>query len=169
MNIRLASIDDIEGIALVHVESWKTTYKGIISESFLTNLSIEGRIKNWKWTFNNLNQDEFIYVIEDNLNQIVGFINGGKSRESELDDYTAELYAIYLLQEVQGKGYGRQLFNILIEALKEKEYNKLMLWVLENNPSINFYKKLGGKYISKKGIQIGEDKLTEIALVWKQI
>lgn len=48
MNIRLASVRDIEGIARVHVESWKSTYNGIISESFLSNLTVEKRTKNWK-------------------------------------------------------------------------------------------------------------------------
>ena len=66
MNIRLASVHDIRGISRVHVESWKSTYHGIISESFLSNLTIERRIKNWERTFNNLNQDEVIYIIEDN-------------------------------------------------------------------------------------------------------
>jgi L-amino acid N-acyltransferase YncA len=168
MNIRLASVHDIEGIARVNVESWKSTYHGLISESFLSNLTIERGNKNWKWTFDNLNQDEVIYILEDDLGDIVGFVNGGKCREAGLE-YSAELYTIYLLKEVQGKGYGKLLFHKLIETLKQRNYQSLMVWVLEDNPSINFYKKQGGQYITKKEIQIGEDKLTEIALGWKEI
>ncbi|MNI31071.1 Acetyltransferase (GNAT) family protein [compost metagenome] len=168
MNIRIASEDDIEGIARVHLESWKSTYQGIISESFLSNLTLEQRINNWKWTFKNLSQDEVIYIIEDDLGNITGFANGGKCRESGLE-FSAELYAIYLLKEVHGNGYGRLLFNTLIETLKQRKYHSFMLWVLEDNPSINFYKKQGGLFILKKEILIGEDKLTEVALGWKEI
>lgn len=168
MNIRLASVHDIEGIAQVHLESWKSTYKGIISKSFLSNLAIERRIESWKWTFENLNEDEVIYILEDDFGNIVGFVNGGKSTEAELG-FNAELYAIYLLEEVQGNGYGKLLFNRLIETLKQRNYQSLMLWVLKDNPSINFYKKLGGQYILEKEIIIGEDKLTEIGLGWKEI
>ncbi|MFK0522174.1 hypothetical protein ACINKY_08160 [Paenibacillus illinoisensis] len=39
LHIREATINDAEGIAKVHVHSWRTTYKGIIPEEFLTNLS----------------------------------------------------------------------------------------------------------------------------------
>ncbi|MCK8487410.1 GNAT family N-acetyltransferase [Paenibacillus sp. MBLB2552] len=168
MKIRLASLNDIEGIAKVHLESWKTTYKNIISDSYLSNITLEGRIRNWTWVFNNSNNGEVIYVIEDENNQIVGFLSGGKSRESNLE-YEAELYAIYLLKDAQCKGYGRLLFNRFIEELKLTKYESIMLWVLKENPAINFYKKLGGEYITEKEIQIGEDRLIEIALGWKDI
>jgi ribosomal protein S18 acetylase RimI-like enzyme len=168
MNIRLASINDIEGIARVHLESWKTSYKGIISDDFLSNITMEGRIRNWTWNFNNQKKDERTFVLEDKLGHIVGFINGGICREPDLD-FSAELYAIYLLEETQGMGFGRLLFNNLVEALKLMKYDSLMLWVLEENPSIHFYKNLGGEIITKKEIKIGEDKLIEIALGWKDI
>ncbi len=38
MNIRKAIISDAPEIAMIHVKSWKITYKGIISEDFLQNL-----------------------------------------------------------------------------------------------------------------------------------
>lgn len=168
MKIRLASLNDIEGIAKVHLESWKTTYKNIISDSYLSNITLEGRIRNWTWVFNNSNNGEVIYVLEDENNQIIGFLSGGKSRESNLE-YEAELYAIYLLKDAQSKGYGRLLVNRFIEELKLTKYESMMLWVLKENPAINFYKKLGGEYITEKEIQIGEDRLIEIALGWKDI
>lgn len=35
MKIRIATIEDAYAIAKVHVDSWKTTYKGIIPDHFL--------------------------------------------------------------------------------------------------------------------------------------
>jgi len=168
MKIRLASLNDVEGIAKVHLESWNTTYKNIISDSYLSNLTLEGRIRNWTWVFNNSNNGDVIIVIEDENNQIVGFLSGGKSRETNLE-YDAELYAIYLLEDAQSKGYGKLLVNRFIEELKLTNYHSMMLWVLKENPAVNFYKKPGGKYITEKEIQIGEDRLIEIALGWKDI
>jgi len=43
MIIRKAKLDDATGIAKVHVDSWRTTYKGIIPDDFLNNLSYEQR------------------------------------------------------------------------------------------------------------------------------
>jgi hypothetical protein len=33
--IRKAKLEDASGIASVHIESWKTTYKGIVSANYL--------------------------------------------------------------------------------------------------------------------------------------
>lgn len=43
MKIRRAKLDDAQGIAKVHVNSWRTTYKDIIPNDFLDNLSVEQR------------------------------------------------------------------------------------------------------------------------------
>ncbi|MCL6603662.1 MAG: GNAT family N-acetyltransferase [Paenibacillus sp.] len=165
MNVRLASVNDIEGIARVHVDSWKSTYHGILPDTVLANISIETRINNWKLILNNLHQDEVIYIIEDDSGNIVGFVHGGKCREME---YDFELYALYLLKTAQGNGYGKLLFNKIVQTLQQRNYQSLMLWVLEENPSIYFYKRLGGQYITKKEIKIGEVKFTEIALGWNR-
>ncbi|WP_199621282.1 GNAT family N-acetyltransferase [Paenibacillus alkalitolerans] len=164
MNIRKANIDDVEGVAHVHVNSWRSTYKGLISDTFLSNLTLEGRKKNWLWTFNNLNQDEEIFVAMDQQG-IIGFSNSGKNRNHEYD-HDGELYAIYLLKEYQGKGIGRRLVQAAVDSLKVKGYKSMMLWVLENNPSLGFYLKIGGTVIGKKDITIGGDTLIELAVAW---
>lgn len=48
MKIREAIVSDAKGIAKVHVDSWRTTYKGIIPDDFLNNLSYEQRTKLWE-------------------------------------------------------------------------------------------------------------------------
>ncbi|MGZ9583678.1 N-acetyltransferase family protein [Paenibacillus marinisediminis] len=167
MNIRKATHHDSEGLAMVHVNSWRTAYKGIIAGEYLSNLSIEARTKKWEWIFDHLYQDEVIYVIEEQ-GQIMGFIDGGKNREVD-SEYTAEIYAFYLLQEVQGMGYGKRLFHTLIKELQSKGYDSLMVWVLERNPSIHFYEKLGGQFVTKKEFKIGEELFMETALGWKDL
>ena len=46
--IRKAELEDAKGIAKVHVDSWRTTYKGIVPDTFLENLSYENREQIWK-------------------------------------------------------------------------------------------------------------------------
>ncbi len=48
MNIRKAIISDATEIARIHIKSWKTTYKGIISENFLDNLYYKKKKSNGK-------------------------------------------------------------------------------------------------------------------------
>ena len=48
MMIRLAAPEDARGIAQVQVESWNTTYPGIVPKSYLDSLDIKKREKIWK-------------------------------------------------------------------------------------------------------------------------
>lgn len=167
MVIREASLEDIEGIAKVHVDSWRSTYKGIISDAYLSRLTVEKRKKNWLWTLNNLNIHEKIFVAEDK-GEIVGFSNGGKNRTPNTE-YDGELYALYILKEYQGKGLGKKLVEEVMDTLRKKNYDSMMVWVLESNPAIGFYRKLGGEEFTRKDIEIGQDVLIEVALGWKNI
>jgi len=165
MRIRLASAQDIDGIAHVHIVSWQTTYPGIIADSVLSRLNVEGRIHLWKKIFEQDLVDSVIYVLEDDRGTITGFFQGGKSRSPELG-YDAELYTIYLLQETQGLGYGRQLFDVFVDALKQWGYSSFMVWVIEDNPALHFYQKLGGQVVASQKIKIGGELIKEVALGW---
>ncbi|MNV41100.1 Mycothiol acetyltransferase [compost metagenome] len=168
MKIREASIEDAEGIATVHVNSWKTTYTGIISESYLATLSVENRTKSWVWTFENRTEYGKVIVAEDKEGKIVGFSCGGQNRNEQYR-HDGELYAIYLLKEYQGIGIGRSLFNSVVESLKNIGYSSMMLWVLRDNPSLGFYILQGGQRVGQKKITIGTDDLVEIAIGWDNI
>ena len=41
MHIREATLDDVPGIARVHVDTWRTTYPGIVPAEHLAGLSYE--------------------------------------------------------------------------------------------------------------------------------
>ena len=51
IHIRRAIKDDIPGIAKVHVDSWKTAYKGIFADEILDNIAYEKRENNGKIFF----------------------------------------------------------------------------------------------------------------------
>lgn len=44
-----------------------------------------------------------------------------------------------------------------------------MVWVLEGNPALLFYQKAGGKVAASKAIQIGNERLKEIAVGWTSL
>jgi len=163
--IRKAKIEDAGAVAHVHVESWKTTYAGIVSEAFLTSLNKEERTRSWQdWI---LEDNASIFVAEDEIG-IFGFAAGGKIRD-ELDDYDAELYAIYLLHERQKQGVGRTLSLTLASALQTRRFTSMLVWVLEQNPSASFYERLGAVPIARKPIDIGGVKLEELAFGWPSL
>lgn len=166
MLIRPAVLADVDAIARVHVESWRTTYAGIVSAEFLANLSYERRAETWR---NNLeSQHQSYLVVAERESELVGFAVGGPNRETE-DEYAAELYAIYLLAGEQGQGTGRALFNAVVAELKRRGLASLLVWVLASNPARKFYEALGGQSVREKQIEIGDQSLTEVAYGWKTL
>ena len=165
MLIRKAELEDVKGIAKVHVDSWRTTYKGIVPDSFLENLSYEQREKVWKSGIE-ANQ---VYIAEDEKGQIVGFASGGKERTGKYEAYIGELYAIYLLEGQQGKGLGQKLFQLVVADLEEKQLHSMLIWALAENPACRFYEKLGGKKIDTAEIELDGNKLSEVAYGWDEL
>ncbi|MFK7693707.1 GNAT family N-acetyltransferase [Paenibacillus sp. HJGM_3] len=168
VTIRPAAFDDAEAIAQVHVASWRSTYKGILAEQFLTRLSVENRRKSWEWGFRNPNPDEHVYVAVDERAGIVGFANGGRERTGEYG-FDGELYTVYLLPEYKGMGIGLRLVREIAGSLQRLGYRSLLVWVLEANPSAGFYARLGGKPIARKEITIGSDTPIEVAYGWSRL
>jgi GNAT superfamily N-acetyltransferase len=100
--------------------------------------------------------------------EVAGFAGGGAIREP-LDTYDSELYTLYLLKEVQGRGLGKALLGAVAKALVQKDYKSMLVWVLEQNPAVHFYKKAGAEYLMSKQIQIGGVQLPESALGWPDL
>jgi GNAT superfamily N-acetyltransferase len=166
VHIRTAKVNDAAAIAKVHVDSWRTTYKGIVPDDFLASLSYEQREQLWRQALTDPSSPSFVYVAEDESGKIAGFASGGPERTRE-PVYTGELYAIYLLAQHQGKGVGRQLAITLVNRLRQEGMTALLLWVLAENPSRKFYERLGGRPISDKTVMIGGVPLIEVAYGWR--
>jgi L-amino acid N-acyltransferase YncA len=163
-SIRLAEQRDAAAIAHVHVQSWLTTYKGLVPEEYLASLNEAERVPLWQeW----LTRDISVFVAE-NEGKIVGFAGGGPIREP-LAAYDAELYTIYLLEQAQGRGMGKNLLSAVARALVRKDYTSMLVWVLEQNPAVRFYEKTGAEHLMSKQTEIGGVSLSELALGWPDV
>ena len=168
MIIREAKLEDAEAIARVHVDSWRTTYQGIIPENYIARLSYQKRKERWT---NMLSigtvekADYWVYVVENKTGQIVAFADGGIARNSD-SIYQGELYAIYILEAYQRQGIGRKLIKKIAEKLSYSGLNSMLIWVLEDNPACQFYQALGGQQVKQQQIEFEGVKLNEIAYGW---
>jgi L-amino acid N-acyltransferase YncA len=165
MFIRKATAEDAGQIANVQVKSWQSSYKGLVDETYLKSMSITERETRWKeWLVSG--PSHIVYVLEEN-NTISGFISGGNIRSEH--PYDGEIYAIYLLKEVQQKGYGTSLLKKFAAAIKDQGKNSMIVWVLKDNPSKKAYLSLGAVKIDEELITIGEQQLLEECYVWKDL
>src|SRR5690554_1514638 len=119
MLIRAASPEDAMAIGHVHVDSWRTTYRGLMPDSVLAALSVEQRAAMWQRAAEAAQEREsrsFLLVAEDPSEGIIGFASAGPDRD-ERSGFDSELYAIYLLERHQGRGVGRQLARHAVSLL----------------------------------------------------
>lgn len=137
-------------------------------EEFLAGLSLVQRANQWRTALTTRKQDNYIFVIETDEDGLVGFVASGPERDGR-ENYGGEIYAIYLIQQNQGRGLGRLLFAAAVADLKKRGRTPLMLWVLAENPSRGFYERMGGERIGEKEVEIGGAKLKEIAYGWPEI
>ena len=140
VTIRQAEIEDAESIGSVHVLSWKTTYAGIVPDPYLASLNSESRTQSW--TEHIGAGAATILIVEDEMG-VFGFACGGKLRDP-IEEFDAELYAIYLLKERQKEGVGKALMRQLAGILSDTGFRSLIVWVLAKNPAVEFYRHLGG-------------------------
>ncbi|MCB9455172.1 MAG: GNAT family N-acetyltransferase [Anaerolineaceae bacterium] len=168
MIVRPAHLDDVMAVARVHVDSWRTSYAGIVPEDFLAGLRYESREAMWRQGLENPAWRSVLYVAEDAPGQIIGFACAGPELD-ETPAYTGKIYAIYLLQAAQRKGAGRALMQACAQWLLARNHLSLLVWVLAENPARRFYEALGGQYVREEEIEIGGAVLMEVAYGWRDI
>jgi ribosomal protein S18 acetylase RimI-like enzyme len=164
--VRPAELDDAEGIAQVHVATWRSAYRGLLPEDFLASLSEANYAERWKRVIGEgLSR---VYVVDEDEG-IAGFASGGRERAGEMG-YAGELYALYVLEGAQRRGHGRELVRAVAGALREMALPDMIVWVLRDNPTARrFYERLGGRYVRSQPITIGTATLEEVSYGWRAL
>lgn len=163
-SIRPAVVADAPAIAHVHVESWRTTYAGILPDSYLAGLDETLRARLWQeWLLGST-----VIFVAELKGRVVGFAHGGPNREPA-GSCDAELYAIYLLKEAQQSGIGTALLQTVAATLINRNFKSMAVWVLEQNRSRCFYEKTGASLRTSKVIEIGGAKHMEVQYCWPDL
>jgi ribosomal protein S18 acetylase RimI-like enzyme len=164
--IRVATIDDAPAIARVHVASWRSTYRSMLPDEFLESLTEANYADRWRRFI--ADRSSRAYVVEDG-GEPVGFASGGKERAGEAA-YTGELYAIYVLDAFQRRGYGRELVGAIAGGLIDMGLDDMIVWVLRDNQTARgFYERLGGVYVRTQPVTIGPATLEEVSYGWQRL
>jgi len=166
--MRDARIQDAEEIARVQVDTWRSTYTGLVPAEHLAELSYEKRAARWREIIQGALPQQHLLVAEDGLGHLIGFSSAGPIRE-ERAPFDAEVYALYLRESFHRRGIGRALFRGSIDRLRADGLHAPMLWVLEDNPAHRFYERMGGVVVGEKVETIGGKKLKELAYGWMHI
>lgn len=150
--IRRKEKKDCKDIAHIVTVAWNETYKGIVPDEFLNNL-YKNEKQRASFSFNKFDKkDNHQFVLEVD-EKVVGFIKVGSANDTSYNK-CGEIYALYIIIGYKGYGYGKKLVEIGIKELKNMGYDKMIIGCLQGNPSNEFYKHMGGKFIKTRNFKM---------------
>ncbi len=161
MEILKFTPDMAEEVSKLYALTWKDAYKGIMTDEYLNSIPLD------RWTGFLTYGSATSFVIKDN-GKIVATSSVSPARDVTMHGF-AEIISLYVLPSFTKRGYGTALINNAVSELKSEGYDKLYLWVLEENKlARNFYKKHkfipnGDEFI----INIDGKELTELRYIYQ--
>ena len=163
--IRAVLPEEAYEYTICHIACWKDAYKGTIPDEYLNNMSseIEHRTEKHKEALLESGDTKLCCAEQDG--RMVGRLGFGGCRDDDKPGF-GEIYAIYLLEGLWDKGFGRQLMDFALSELKRMGYHGVVVWVLdENTRAKKFYEKYGFAFDgTKKEIEVGK-KLIEVRYI----
>ena len=141
--VRPARLEDARAIARIEVETWRSTYAGMLPDRVLLNMSERRQTGSWASFLRHRPED---VLVAQNNGSIVGFGNCGTQRDSTIR-FAGEVYTLYVAPDQQSNGFGRSLLVGLFQRLVNTGHATALVWVVRANPGRFFYERLGGQQI----------------------
>jgi GNAT superfamily N-acetyltransferase len=154
---------DIPQVLRVLVQSYQTTYSGLLEQSSLDNLTVKNNSSNLRRDAAQkaIGIEHYLFVATLETGEIVGYAYCIPNYYPEVVS-DSELHELYLLKDYQGLGIGRELFESSKNRLREQGFQTMFLWCVKENPSCGFYDKMGGERVDER-----MTNLLEIGFAWR--
>lgn len=155
--------EEIKAISKIYIDSWRITYDGFVSDSYLKSLNYHDAEKKWTEFLSDTNN--FIFVAKEN-NQVIGFVAGYIDDENS----EGELYALYVNSTLKNTGIGSKLLDKFFEHMKENNITSIIVWAMSKNKNaISYYKHKGAVEYNHRMNSFDGEVVEDTALIWRQI
>ena len=166
--LRPATPADAAAIAQVRIDSWRTTYKGMIPDAYLAAMKVDESAALWEKILTAGPNATSVFVAAD-ANGIVGFAAGNMLAEPK-HGLNAELSAVYLVHAAQRAGIGQRLVATVAAAQRAHGATGLIAWVIAGNKAARaFYEKLGAELLIEQAFTWDGMELIEVGYGWRNL
>jgi GNAT superfamily N-acetyltransferase len=170
MVIRPSQRTDAHSMSRIYVQTWQDTYLSVVPYGYLSTMSVAQHEKAF---YTELNSRQITGFVAEDAGRVIGFITGGYERQGD-DIYDGEIYALYVLKNLQRRGIGAKLVSAMAMQFDRSGIYTMLVRVLKHNPYRRFYRKINGTYIKAERMPFaGEVMEVEIygwldaSLVWQ--
>jgi len=165
ITVRSARPEDARSIAQLDVETWRATYAGVLSASYLVGLSERRRELGWRNVIQREPRDVRVAVGDGDA--LLGFGSCGPNRGDH--SFAGEVFTLYVAPDWQNQGIGRRLLIALFRRLVTVGRSSAIIWVLRDNPSRFFYERLGGRLVRHKRLGVAAATVEAVAYGWSDL
>jgi len=165
--IERARHGDAGPLARVYVETWRTTYAGILPDRVLVNMQPavhEVRFARW---IGQQSERHFILVGRAPDDRVIALCSAGHARGQPRT--MGEIYTLYVDQDWQGQGIGKVLLRSALRGLWQGGFGRALLWVLRDNPSRFFYEAEGGVRAAERTERLWGADVQEVSYLWRDL
>jgi len=168
IRLRSAAAGDARAIARIHVETWRSTYPGMLPDKTLIDMTIDDKAQAWRRSLARPDGESAVLIAEFADSGPIAFASAGHNRQSALP-FAGEIQTLYVLPDWQNQGIGRRLLEGCFGALRRRGFASAMVWVLADNPARFFYERMGGKRVGERDEALWGAVLHEIGYGWSAI
>lgn len=164
MTIRpILPTDDRMAVSRVYEESWKTAYRGILPDAYLDGIPIG----HWMTARTTGPTDRTLLLLDGT--DIVGVSTVCQSRFADRPDW-GEVVSLYLRPAYMDRGHGGPLLEAAVQELRQQGFDRIFLWVLEENARArHFYEKHGFTFSGdSREDEIGGKTIREVRYVFQK-
>jgi GNAT superfamily N-acetyltransferase len=160
-----AGPNDAGALARVHVTSWRAAYEGILPAAALARMSPRRHANRFRAQLLHPARGE-ICLAAETPDGLIGYAMG----EARENNGWAEVFTLYLLPALQGRGVGRRLLQSSARALRGQGARSLVIWALSaNRRAGGFYRHCGGTPSESRPVRGWSADLWETAYRWADI
>ena len=139
LSVRAARVDDAVEMARVNVQSWRETYRGLMSDDVLDDPEL-ARARERFWT--DILTDERYranrVAVAERDGEVIGIAMAAPTEGTDAR-WAMRLYVLYVVAVEHGSGAGGELLDAVIGP-----HDSALLWVADPNPRAQaFYRKHG--------------------------
>lgn len=149
MIIREATDRDVTAIAALHVESWRSAYRGILSDDYLDHHADHERLRAWREKFSARDRKPMFVLLADLGAEIAGFACVFPEEDGVFGSFVDNLH---VAPHLTGRGIGRLLLSEAARRLLANgSRSGLYLWVVDqNHRARRFYERAGGALVGSE-------------------
>ena len=168
IEIRPATAADARAIAQVRIDTWRTTYRGLIPDAYLDGMELDASIALWDRVLGAESSTAVVFVATRD-GEIVGFSAGNALKEPK-HGADAELTAVYLRRDAQRGGVGHRLVGAVVDAMRARGATAMIVWTIAGNKGARaFYEQLGGDLVVEQPFAWDGMDLIEAGYVWRDL